>query len=160
MADTTNAKYCTNCALSLLQPTEAPKTRTDRVEELLRQNHPPLDVELSAFREVVETTPAALEALDLKIAQARELLENLLSARQHAQSHFEDAKSLLHPMRSIPNELLAEIFGHCILKEYDDEAPDSLDPQAAPWLLTRVSRRWRELAIKLPQLWTYLSLDF
>ncbi|KAF9029349.1 hypothetical protein BDZ89DRAFT_950608, partial [Hymenopellis radicata] len=148
-----NAKYCTNCTLSLLQPTEVPKTRTDRVEELLRQNHPPLDVELPAFRNVVETTPATLEALDLKIAQARELLDNLLLARQHAQSHFEDAKALLHPMRSIPNELLAKIFSHCIVKFHTDEDLDALDPRAAPWLLSGVCRHWRNLAINLPQLW-------
>ncbi|KAF9006869.1 hypothetical protein BDZ89DRAFT_965795, partial [Hymenopellis radicata] len=156
-----NAKYCTNCILSLLQPTKVPKTRTDRVEELLRQNHPPLDVELPAFCEVVETTPAALEALDLKIAQARELLENLLSARQHAQSHFEDAKALLHPMRSIPNELLAKIFSHCIVKAHNHEDfLDALDPRAAPWLLSGVCRHWRNLAISLPHLWTHLLLDF
>ncbi|KAF9012948.1 hypothetical protein BDZ89DRAFT_963355, partial [Hymenopellis radicata] len=96
-----------------------------------------------------------------KIFQARQLLENLLSARQRAESHFEEAKSVLHPMRSIPNELLAEIFGHCILKDYNDlEDPDPLDPRTSPWLLTRVSRRWRNLAVSLPQLWTYLFLDF
>ncbi|KAF9012165.1 hypothetical protein BDZ89DRAFT_1224236 [Hymenopellis radicata] len=160
MAETTNAKYCTNCTLSLLQPTEVPKTRTDRVEELLHQNHPPLDVELPAFHEVVETTPAALAALDLKIAQARELLENLLSAHQQALSHFEDAKALLHPMRSIPNELLANIFSHCVLKCHDDGDPDALDPRAAPWLFTRVCSRWRNFAVNSPQLWTYLLLDF
>ncbi|KAF9038973.1 hypothetical protein BDZ89DRAFT_933671, partial [Hymenopellis radicata] len=123
-------------------------------------NHPPLDVELSAFHEVVETTPAALEAPDLKIAQARELLENLLSARQHAQSHFEDAKALLHPIRSIPTELLAQIFRHCVVKSPNDEDPDALDPRAAPWLLSGVCRRWRYLTINSPQLWTQLSLDF
>ncbi|KAF9012955.1 hypothetical protein BDZ89DRAFT_918920, partial [Hymenopellis radicata] len=104
---------------------------------------------------------AALEDLDSKIFQARQLLENLLSARQRAESHFEEAKSVLHPMRSIPNEILVEIFGCCISSEIPaDEDPDSLDPRASPWLLTRVSRRWRELAIKSPQLWAYLWLDF
>ncbi|KAF9006866.1 hypothetical protein BDZ89DRAFT_926968, partial [Hymenopellis radicata] len=119
----------------------------------LHQNHPPLDVELSEFRKVTENTRSALEDLDSKIVQAQGLLENLLSARQQAQSRLEETKLILHPMRSIPNELLVEIFGHCILKEYDDKAPDSLDPRAAPWLLTRVSRRWRELAVNFPQLW-------
>ncbi len=132
MADTTNAKICTNCALSLLQPIEAPKTRTDRVEELLRQNHPPLDVELSAFREVAETTRAALEAFDLKISQARELLENLASVRQHVQLRFDDAKAILHPMRSLPNELLVKIFSYCIETSHHEHAPDTLDPRAAP----------------------------
>ncbi|KAF9023962.1 hypothetical protein BDZ89DRAFT_892265, partial [Hymenopellis radicata] len=84
---------------------------------------------------------------------ARELLENLLSARQQAQSRLEDTKSLLHPMRSIPNEILAEIFGHCVLKAYSAEDPDALNPKGAPWLLTRVCHRWRELTINLPELW-------
>ncbi|KAF9012162.1 hypothetical protein BDZ89DRAFT_919023, partial [Hymenopellis radicata] len=81
------------------------------------------------------------------------LLENLVSARQHAQSHFEDARSLLHPRRSIPNELLAKIFSHCIVKVHHVEEPDGLDPRAAPWLLNGVCRRWRNLATNLPQLW-------
>ncbi|KAF9009825.1 hypothetical protein BDZ89DRAFT_923584, partial [Hymenopellis radicata] len=119
----------------------------------LRQNHPPLDVELPAFREVVQTMPAALAALDLKIAQTRGLLDTLLSAREQALSHFEDAKALLHPMRSIPNELLAKIFSHCIMKSYKSKDLDALDPRAAPWLLSGVCRHWRNLAINLPQLW-------
>ncbi|KAF9016235.1 hypothetical protein BDZ89DRAFT_923828, partial [Hymenopellis radicata] len=116
-------------------------------------NHPPLDVELPAFRKIVEDARAALEDLDSKIFHAQQLLENLLSARQHAQSRLEDAKSLLHPMRSIPNELLTEIFHHCISKTYDFLELDVLNPRGAPWLLTRVCHRWRELAINSPQLW-------
>ncbi|KAF9012940.1 hypothetical protein BDZ89DRAFT_1223218 [Hymenopellis radicata] len=161
MADTTNAKYCANCACALLQPAEeASGTRTARVKELLRENHPPLDAELSAFRTIAEDTCATLDDLDSKIVQARELLENLLSTRQHAQSRLDDTKFLLHPMRSISNELLADIFRCCIPKTYRVEDPDVVDPHGAPWLLTRVSRRWRELAINSPQLWTYLLLDF
>ncbi|KAF9012943.1 hypothetical protein BDZ89DRAFT_921735, partial [Hymenopellis radicata] len=91
--------------------------------------------------------------LDSKIVQARELLENLVSARQHAQSRLDDTKFLLHPMRSIPNELLIEIFHHCIPKTYHGEDPDVVDPRGAPWLLTRVCHRWRELVIHSPQLW-------
>ncbi|KAF9016246.1 hypothetical protein BDZ89DRAFT_927118, partial [Hymenopellis radicata] len=119
----------------------------------LHENHPPLDAELSAFRTIVEDTRSTLHDLDSKIVQARELLVNLHSARQHAQSRLDDTKFLLHPMRSIPNELLTEIFHHCIPKTYSLEDPDVVDPQGAPWLLTRVCHRWRELVINSPQLW-------
>ncbi|KAF9035422.1 hypothetical protein BDZ89DRAFT_926451, partial [Hymenopellis radicata] len=115
--------------------------------------HPPLDAELSAFRKVVEDARTALEDIDSKIVQARELLENLLSARQQAQSRLDDTKFLLHPMRSIPNELLIEIFHHCIPKTYRFADPDVVDPQGAPWLLTRVCHRWRDLTISASQLW-------
>ncbi|KAF9016225.1 hypothetical protein BDZ89DRAFT_1166368 [Hymenopellis radicata] len=161
MADTTNAKYCANCSCVLLQPgEEASGNRTAREEELFRQNHPPLDVELPAFRKIVEDARAALEDVDSKIFQARQLLKNLLSARQRAESHLEEAKSVLHPMRSIPNELLLEIFSRCIPEIFSDEDPDALDPKGAPWLLARVCHRWRELAVNTPQLWTHVRLDF
>ncbi|KAF9016227.1 hypothetical protein BDZ89DRAFT_899818, partial [Hymenopellis radicata] len=100
-----------------------------------------------------EDTRTAVEDLDLKIVQAQELLENLLSARQQAQSRLEDAKSILHPMRSIPSELLAEIFHHCIPKTYRLRELDALDPRGAPWLFSEVCRRWRELVLNTPQLW-------
>ncbi|KAF9012941.1 hypothetical protein BDZ89DRAFT_1077146 [Hymenopellis radicata] len=127
-----------------------PATIGPRIEELLCQNHPLLDVELSAFRKSAEDARAILGDLDSRIVQARELLENLLSARQRAQSRLEDIKSLLHPC----------IFGHCISKISSDEDPDALDPKGAPWLLARVCHRWRELAVNTPQLWTRLLLDF
>ncbi|KAF9012172.1 hypothetical protein BDZ89DRAFT_915428, partial [Hymenopellis radicata] len=75
---------------------------------------PLLDVEISAFREIAKDARATLDDLDAKILEARELLENLLSARQRAQSRLEDIESLFHPIRSIPSELLTEIFLHCI----------------------------------------------
>ncbi|KAF9006897.1 hypothetical protein BDZ89DRAFT_919220, partial [Hymenopellis radicata] len=116
-------------------------------------NHPPLDEELPAFRKIAEGTRTTLDDLDTKIFQARQLLENLLSARQRAESRLEDTKFLLHPMRSMPNELLTEIFHHCIPKTYDIRELDALNPRGAPWLLTRVCHRWRDLAINSPQLW-------
>lgn len=39
-------------------------------------------------------------------------------------------------MRSLPDEVLAEIFGHCTVKAYSSESPDALDTRGAPWLLT------------------------
>ncbi|KAF9012950.1 hypothetical protein BDZ89DRAFT_1023795, partial [Hymenopellis radicata] len=153
MTDTASIERCPNCALLLLRPRDAEEPRTARVEELLHQNHPPLDVELSDFRKLTEDTRSALEDLDSKILQTQQLLENLLSARQRAQSRLEDTKSLLHPMRSIPNELLLEIFSRCIPEISSDEDPDALDPKGAPWLLARVCHRWRELAVNAPQLW-------
>ncbi len=35
-----------------------------------------------------------------------------------------------------------------------------LAPSSTPWTLTHVCRRWRQLALALPHLWTYIELDF
>ncbi|KAF9029345.1 hypothetical protein BDZ89DRAFT_986106, partial [Hymenopellis radicata] len=160
MTENSNLVRCTNCALLFLQPNAPRRARTARVEELLRENSPPLDVELSPFRSDMDNTRAALQNLDAKIAQAKEVLDDLLSARQQAQSHLEDAKLLLHPLRSFPSELLVEIFSHCIPRVENIEDTNTLDPRRAHWLVTRVCHRWRELMVNSPRLWTQLLIDF
>ncbi|KAF9016220.1 hypothetical protein BDZ89DRAFT_1166366, partial [Hymenopellis radicata] len=104
---------CPTCTLLSLHPKDPLKKRTSRVAELLRQNHPPLDVELADFRLVVDKSPEILQDLDEKIAQARETLDHLIQARTQAELHLADAKSLLHPIRRLPNEIISEIFFHC-----------------------------------------------
>ncbi|KAF8887678.1 hypothetical protein CPB85DRAFT_1163909, partial [Mucidula mucida] len=125
-------------------------------------NHPPLDVELADFRLVVDKSPEILQDLDEKIAQARETLDYLLQARKQAESHLADANCLLHPIRRLPNEIISEIFFHCVPNWHTRLSFSSeftLDPRTAPWTLTTVTRRWRDIALSLPQLWTYIRFD-
>ncbi len=138
MADTATTRRCPNCALLLLWPNDTVEPRTARVEQLLHQNHPPLDIKISAFRKIAEDTRTTLEDLDLKIVRTQELLENLLSECHQAQLRLEDAKSILHPMHSIPTELLTQIFQHCIPTVYQPEDPNVLNPRGAPWLFSAV----------------------
>ncbi|KAF8992391.1 hypothetical protein BDZ89DRAFT_1030747 [Hymenopellis radicata] len=160
-SNTPTSPSCPTCTFLTLHPKDPAKKRAPRVEELLRQNHPPLDVELADFRLVLDKSPEILQDLDAKIAQATETLNHLKEARMAAESHLEDAKALIHPIRSIPNEVLAEIFMHSIPSwETGGVVVDSLNPNTPPWTLTHVCRRWRELAISLPQIWAYIYLDF
>ncbi|KAG1797258.1 hypothetical protein EV424DRAFT_1280114, partial [Suillus variegatus] len=54
-------------------------------------------------------------------------------------------------IRSVPlaTEVLCHIFIHC-LPQTDYMLPNSKSP---PMLLTRICRRWREVAVDMPLLW-------
>ncbi|OJA21476.1 hypothetical protein AZE42_11745 [Rhizopogon vesiculosus] len=54
----------------------------------------------------------------------------------------------------LPVEVLCQIFVHC-LPETDHLR---VSPGLAPLLLTRVCRRWKEVAVNLPRLWCTLSV--
>ncbi|KAG1886172.1 hypothetical protein F4604DRAFT_1724979 [Suillus subluteus] len=56
----------------------------------------------------------------------------------------------------LPTEILSEIFLYCLP---EDEHLLYASRQA-PMLLTRVCRRWREIAVGLPRLWCSLQVDF
>ncbi|KAG1886168.1 hypothetical protein F4604DRAFT_1675824 [Suillus subluteus] len=60
------------------------------------------------------------------------------------------------PIWRLPNEILSEIFLYC-LPEDDDLVCGS---RQAPISLTRICRRWREVAVSLPMLWCTLQLEF
>lgn len=59
---------------------------------------------------------------------------------------LEEHRGLLSPVRRLPYELLAQIFGFC-----------ANDPQpcwtAPAWTLAHVSRRWRAVALSFPEIW-------
>ncbi|KAK0219193.1 hypothetical protein IW262DRAFT_1085339 [Armillaria fumosa] len=108
-----------------------------RIKGLLHSNDPLLEVEKDDLRELVDRSHSAVAALDEQITEARQALESLIQKRQTAQSDIEEANILLHPMRSIPDDVLAEVFQHCVAFR----SPDSLDLRNPPWTLSYVSRR-------------------
>ncbi|KAG2145519.1 hypothetical protein BD769DRAFT_1660593 [Suillus cothurnatus] len=55
----------------------------------------------------------------------------------------------------LPTEILAQIFLYC-LPENGNLAPA---PYLSPMLLTTVCRRWREIAVDMPNLWRRLRLE-
>ena len=54
----------------------------------------------------------------------------------------------------LPDEIIAEIFLHCLPREYGRGA--SLNPKEAPVLLTHVCQRWRIIAVNEGRLWAAL----
>lgn len=67
-------------------------------------------------------------------------------------------KGLASPVCRLPSEVLSEIFHHCLgLSRFLSclQFPSKL---TAPLLLTRICRRWREVAVDMPNLWCMLSV--
>ncbi|KAK0219483.1 hypothetical protein EDD85DRAFT_348702 [Armillaria nabsnona] len=131
---------------------------SSRIKGLLRSNDPLLEVEKADLRELVHGSHSTLAALDQQIIEPRHALYSLIQKRQIAQSDIEDAKKLLHPMRSIPDDVLSEIFQHCAGGSL--VTSDSLDLHNCPWTISYVSRRWRDLSLSLPRLWTSIAVNF
>ncbi|PBK68096.1 hypothetical protein ARMSODRAFT_888383, partial [Armillaria solidipes] len=134
--------------------------RSARVAELLRQNGPPLDAEKPALLAAITDGPARLADLEKMIAEAQQVLGDLLRERELVKLQLADAQTLLHPIRSLSDAIFHEIFSWCVYDWGDIRtspwyrSAESLDPQRPPWTLTRVSRRWRDVAISSPRLWS------
>jgi hypothetical protein len=67
-------------------------------------------------------------------------------------------KGLLSPVCRLPTEVLSQIFCHCLRLPQlltNLRLPSKL---TAPLLLTKICRRWREVAVDMPYLWCMLSV--
>ncbi|KAG1774408.1 hypothetical protein EV702DRAFT_534648 [Suillus placidus] len=64
-------------------------------------------------------------------------------------------KRLVSGIWRLPTEVLSHIFVHCFPETSHISPPSKT---LAPMLLTRVCRRWREIAVGMPRLWCRLRL--
>ncbi|PBK89337.1 hypothetical protein ARMGADRAFT_341202 [Armillaria gallica] len=144
--------------------------RSSRIEELLRSNKPPLEFEKQDLLEIAARGPQILDEFDEKIAATRQLLNFLVSERDQAASNISDAKSVLRPMRRLPDDALRAVFRACT------ESPDqvfngdlvflepridieSVQPNQSPWTVSCVCQQWRAVAIHTGELWSFIRLD-
>ena len=101
----------------------------------------------------VSNIQTQIQAEDENIAaliQAHESTVKSLKARKRElQDKISFARAYLAPIRKLPNELLAEVF-LIIFAQGDHKCG---------WTLSRVSQRWRRLALSLHVLWSSISLS-
>ncbi|KAJ7646493.1 hypothetical protein FB45DRAFT_732704 [Roridomyces roridus] len=92
----------------------------------------------------------------------RAALENTIALQMHHHAHLvrfiQDHKLILAPIRRLPTELLAEIFK---VAAREASAWGCLPGRLPPRTLIRVCRRWADVALGTPSLWSraYLNLD-
>ncbi|KAK0506591.1 hypothetical protein EDD18DRAFT_37073 [Armillaria luteobubalina] len=135
-----------------------------QIQALLKSNIPPLEAERVSLLATVSESSNLLSILKEKIDHAQETLNMLLDGQAKVTEHQRAAKTLLHPIRSIPNDVLKHIFQFCVHEVYDLleglGTLNSLESHHPPWTLSQVCRSWRRVSLSTASLWRCLCLDF
>ncbi len=99
-----------------------------------------------------------------KIDHTQHMLNALLDGQAKVTENLRAAQTLLHPIRSIPEDVLRHIFSFCVYEVHDlldeDDTPNTLDSRKPPWTLSQVCRFWRRVSLSTASLWRCLSIDF
>lgn len=85
-------------------------------------------------------------------------LEEMETAHATVIKTIAQHEAILNPLRSIPDDMLLAIFQWS--SSSDTQGLDSMSSSRAPWTLSHVSRRWRNLSISSPRLWTNININF
>lgn len=113
------------------------------------------------------------DVIDVELEELRAQFQTLLQKRHAVCKDIEDVGQLFIPSRLMPTEVLRQIFTMARDDEADPSHPaaplfvqDSLESSVhhrrdtlAPWNVSRVCRRWRSVAIDLPDLWSFFGID-
>ncbi|KIY62386.1 hypothetical protein CYLTODRAFT_494668 [Cylindrobasidium torrendii FP15055 ss-10] len=120
------------------------------IHPLLRTNDAP-GQDHRAIRQFRDDANAHLEKLDRVQKAGEELVGRVVRARQRLRRGVELSTRVLHPLRDAPVDVLIMIFEWCSGDHHH------LDTSLAPWSISQVCRRWREIALSHAPLWTHLS---
>ncbi|KAJ7878196.1 hypothetical protein B0H13DRAFT_1722370 [Mycena leptocephala] len=95
---------------------------------------------------------ARISQLDMWINTLQKMLKPLLAERAAAQEVLDSYK---YPVLTMPNEILSEIF----LNFLPYPARPLLVGPLSPSFLCRICRRWRDIALSTPVLWSTMQLE-
>ncbi|KAF8414970.1 hypothetical protein L210DRAFT_3398798, partial [Boletus edulis BED1] len=90
-----------------------------------------------------------IEACRIRIARAHAEMRLLERQRDAVQRRVSVHRARLSPLRAVPDQILQEIFQHC-LPDTPYVVPNA---HSAPLVLTHVCRRWRTVVQASSELW-------
>lgn len=123
---------------------------------LIHLSRPPTTAEASATLESVNQIRGDLTVLETEISRLKNHLSLLVDIQGLMENQVNAQLSILSPFRRLPDEVLSEIFQHCLPPN------DAITPVScfhAPFLVQGVCRRWRDVTRMTPTLWTSISLQ-
>ncbi|CAA7263874.1 unnamed protein product [Cyclocybe aegerita] len=126
----------------------------DRFNRHFGTNYAPTDKDVEELRAILRGSDCQIQALDEEIEQKESELEELRGRRAAIMEATRNHRTLLAPIRRIPQDLLQDIFVACLP---EDRNP-TMSADEAPMLLTRISSHWRQVAHLTPRLWASIYI--
>ncbi|KAJ3850849.1 hypothetical protein EV368DRAFT_84130 [Lentinula lateritia] len=135
-----------------------------RIDNFLHTNDFFTEEEGNIFRSFIGNGQSKLNHFEARIISVKALLAELEGAKAELVKALSEQKRILNPMRRMPEDLLVEIFLHGAgiytdPGEYFPSANHSLDLGSPPWTYSRVCRRWKEIAMRTPRVWTRVKIN-
>jgi len=124
--------------------------------DLLRNNDIPLESTIREVKESLKAPLILLQEIEIEIQRLYELVDTLKIKRETIQKRIDDHNIILSPVRRLPQDVVHEIFFHCV-PTHRNPIMTSSEP---PVLLTRISRSWRAIALSSPRIWSKIHIPF
>ncbi|TDL19029.1 hypothetical protein BD410DRAFT_774415, partial [Rickenella mellea] len=121
-------------------------------DDVLGTNYTPTFNERCSIKTLVDSMEQELSSLN-------QVLLPLIARRDKLSGSIAAHKALLTPARRLPPELVSEIFTHAtVYGGLDNLMLPRPRVSEAPLKLGRICRRWRQIALSTPSLWSSVTI--
>ncbi|KAJ7742600.1 hypothetical protein B0H16DRAFT_1563092 [Mycena metata] len=147
---------CPRCGFPETAPKIAAVWPTSLSPELRRSNTAPLESQSIEFIQQMGVATTAISEIEDKMQDLQRALDDLVVQQQALLNFVAEHQKVLATVRTLPNELLVEIFLRCADRDSSCEWNPDIDPE---WVLGRVCSRWRTVALSTPQIWSRIFIS-
>ena len=113
----------------------------------------PTTKEVIAIKDAIRNSSSHEESIKKLLSQLKDV-ETTLQARLNAERNYRSyLRGTVSTMRLLPPEVLSNIFLY-LPEEIDEYSKFALN-RSAPWSISRVCRKWRDVCLSTPQLWIH-----
>ncbi|TDL26851.1 hypothetical protein BD410DRAFT_782935 [Rickenella mellea] len=131
----------------------------DMIADLVNNQQRPSNTEISLVRENISALQILLSVKALAVVQAQKDLDEAMAQWEVTCDRLDRLKSIVSPITLIPDEVLSKIFVHCLPEDGQGKhLPPVPSIWSSPLLLTRVCRRWTDVALSTHHLWAGMTL--
>ncbi|KAJ7196123.1 hypothetical protein GGX14DRAFT_673978 [Mycena pura] len=120
----------------------------------LGTNYCPNVEEAAELKALLVEPVLRLKRLDDEIAEMQRAIDKLTEERNRVAAYISAHKALLSPVRSLPLDIIQEIFGACLPTDRNCVMSTS----EAPVLLGRICSSWRAISLSTPSLWASIHI--
>lgn len=120
----------------------------------LHTNYVPQGPEVDEIHQVIAEPLKEISQLNEKILRLQATINDLSRRRDELSKFVEDHRVLLSGVRRLPEELIQQIFLHCLPTKRNAV----MSSDEAPVLLGRICKSWRQISSSFPQLWSSLHI--
>ncbi|KAK7464097.1 hypothetical protein VKT23_006258 [Stygiomarasmius scandens] len=163
-----SGSLCRNCQVDLKQVGTETFSLPEHIplDSFLTSNLPPSHGDSTSMRNSLADAQRQLESIEHQLQLLQERRLYLERTKEKLSQYIIEQKVVLHPIRSFPAEMLAKIFKFAVedasASWYNDTHQlwhnDSLSIKGVRWVIGYVCRRWRDLSLNTPRLWTSIQL--
>ncbi|KAF9026148.1 hypothetical protein BDZ89DRAFT_1067817 [Hymenopellis radicata] len=128
------------------------------LERLRATNFPPTDEEISHVRHtILPTVSDDISSIESKLASLRGVITSMEEERERLKNVQKRYSNLVSLHRTLPLEILSEIFLYTLPGDSDSNA---FDASGSIWQLSHVCQRWRNVALSLHSFWSTMDINF